>query len=67
MSGFYIKIKGIQCEHCVATITQAIHSQFPTAQVSITRNIAHLTAPNTIDKSTLVKAICDSGYVTKTA
>ena len=60
----YIGINGIYCEHCIATITEALKKLDGVDDVLIRNNVAKVTGENIPDKETLIHTIRSIGYET---
>ena len=65
MSKLYIRIEGIHCPHCIATIRKALLSNGQIKEVQIQNHIAEIDYEEPLNRTTLIQLIIDAGYITK--
>ena len=55
-------VEGMTCDHCVRTITRAIHQLDPSAQVDIDLGMEEVNIAGSITVDAMVAAIQEAGY-----
>lgn len=56
------KVEGMTCQHCVKSVTQAVHRVDPTAKVEIDLAIGLVSISSTASAVAFATAIDDAGY-----
>ena len=60
-------VNDMTCGHCVATITKAVETAFPTAEVKIDLDQHKVSVDHVDDAAAVKKVIQDEGYTPVTA
>lgn len=58
-----LNIEGMTCGHCVRSVTAAVKSVDPTADVRVDLGAKRVEAETAADPSAIIRAIADAGYV----
>lgn len=65
MHSLFVRIAGIQCAHCAATIEHALKSRLPVESMHVRRNVAQLNSKVPLDSADIIAVITEAGYTTK--
>jgi copper chaperone len=57
-----LQVPDMTCNHCVATITQAVRALDPGAQVEVDLPAKRVTVTSALPRDKLLAAISDAGY-----
>lgn len=64
MAAEQVKVKGMSCQHCVKSVTQALESidGITNVKVDLLSGLAQYETTKPVDKTTVRKAISDVGF-----
>ena len=62
-----LNIEGMTCGHCVRSVTDAVKSVDPKAEVRVDLDAKRLEAETAADPRAIIRAIADAGYVAAAA
>jgi copper chaperone len=62
-----LNIEGMTCGRCVRSVTDAVKSVDPKADVRVDLGAKRVEAETTADASAIIRAIADAGYVAAAA
>lgn len=65
MKKYFVKIEGINCNHCIATITKKLLTNSNIKNVTINKDIATISYIGTLKKDTIIDLITSIDYFTK--
>jgi copper chaperone len=62
-----LKVNGMTCDHCVGTVTEAVHGVDPAAQVQVDLATGLVKVESAKRRAELARAVEDAGYSVESA
>lgn len=62
-----LHVEGMSCGHCVGSVTEAIRSVDPMAEVRVDLGAKQVEAETAADPQAIIRAITDAGYAAAAA
>jgi copper chaperone len=57
-----LHVEGMSCGHCVRSVTEAVKTVDPKAEVQVDLNAKQVEADTAADPQAIIRAISDAGY-----